>query len=59
MIGDRWGLIELEGDDALKCHSCDGHIRNQRVHILLNVDGEVEEVMCDFCCNEKQKEKRI
>lgn len=56
---ERWGLIELEGDETLKCHSCDGCIRNQRVHILLNVDGEVEEVMCAFCWKEKQKEKRI
>lgn len=54
-MGEKWGWIELVEDETLRCHSCYESIHKQRMHLYVNVDDEIEEVMCDICWNKKEK----
>ena len=49
-MDEKWVLIEIDGDEILRCHSCYEGIHDQNVHLHLNVDDEVDEVMCVSCC---------
>jgi hypothetical protein len=56
-MGERWVLIFVGNDEILRCNSCDTYLHNQKVHLYLDdVNDEIDEVMCDTCWKEKQKE---
>ncbi len=55
-MSERWVSIKLVEDETLRCHSCHERIGNQKVHLYIDVNNEIEEVMCDTCWKEKQKE---
>ena len=55
-MSERWVLIELKEDEILICNTCDGYLHNHRVHLYIGVDNEIDEVMCNTCWKEKQKE---
>ena len=55
-MGERWVSIKLVGDDSLRCQSCHECIDNQKVHLYIDVNDEIEEIMCNVCWKEKQKE---
>lgn len=52
-MGERWVLIELKEDEILICNSCDGYLHNQKVHLYIDVNDEIEEVMCETCWKEE------
>lgn len=55
-MGGQWVLIQLTETETLKCISCGTYIYIQKVHLYLNVNGEIEEVMCSTCWKRNQKE---
>jgi hypothetical protein len=48
-MGEKWVLIFLGNDEILRCNSCDEYQHNQKVHLYLNVDDEIDTVVCDSC----------
>jgi hypothetical protein len=54
-MGERWVLIRLSGDETLRCHSCYNSAQ-QKAHLYIDVNDEIEEVMCDTCWKKNQKE---
>lgn len=57
-MGERWVSINLCAEESLRCHSCYESAHNQKVHLYLNVDDEIDEIMCDSCWKDQEgKEK--
>jgi len=54
-MGEKWVHIKLSGDETLRCHSCCAYVHNQIVPLYLNVNDEIEEVICSTCWKENQK----
>jgi hypothetical protein len=54
-MGEKWVWIELVEDETLRCLSCCESRHKQRMHFYVNVDDEIEEVMCDSCWNKTEK----
>jgi hypothetical protein len=53
-MGERWASIILCADESLRCHSCYENAHNQKVHLHLNVDDEIDEIMCDSCWKDQE-----
>lgn len=54
-MGERWVQIELVEDETLRCRSCLENIQEEKVHLYINVNDEIEEIMCDACWKKNQK----
>jgi len=53
---EEWVTCQFIGREAIECDKCSGLIKNQRVHMYVNVDNEIEEVLCEECWKaEKEK----
>jgi len=52
---EEWVTWILFGRDVVVCDNCSGSINNQRVHMYVNVDNEVEEVLCEECYKSRRK----
>lgn len=46
---EEWVTIILRKGDALVCSMCGKVIENQQVHMYVDVDYEIEEVLCEEC----------
>jgi uncharacterized CHY-type Zn-finger protein len=55
MIG-QWGILHLKRRDALVCYKCYKTIEDQKVHMYINVDFEIDKVMCENCWKTAQEE---
>jgi phage FluMu protein Com len=56
-MSEKWALYYLYEDETLRCTSCSKYLRGQTVHLYINVDDEIDEVKCDACWKEDQKEE--
>ena len=52
---EEWVTFLLCGRDSLVCEKCSGAISNQKVYMYLNVDHEIEEVVCAKCYKSERK----
>jgi hypothetical protein len=57
-MGERWVLIWLVRDESLRCHSCSESISKEEAHLYIDVDDEIEEVMCDKCWSKNKREMK-
>lgn len=48
-MSEEWVTFVLFGRDTLRCENCSGLLDSQKVYLCLNVDHEVEEVLCAEC----------
>ena len=48
-MGERWVTLRLRWGEALICHKCYKTIEDQEVHMYVNVDHEIDEVICEMC----------
>jgi NifU-like protein involved in Fe-S cluster formation len=55
-MSEKWALFHLHEDATLECTSCNRDLCGQTVHLYINVDDEIEDVMCDMCWKKNQKE---
>jgi uncharacterized Zn-finger protein len=55
-MGERWCWILLKGDDTLICSYCDKPLHNQKVHIYLDVEDSLDDIMCEACFKKEQRE---
>ena len=55
-MGERWVTFALGDDETLRCSSCSKYLHDQEVHIYLDVNDQLDEVMCE-CCWKKEGEK--
>jgi hypothetical protein len=55
-MSEKWVSIELDLNELLHCRSCREDICEEQMHLYINVDDEVEDILCDRCWKKKQKE---
>lgn len=55
-MGERWVSIILTEHETLRCELCGTYMYEQRMHLYLDVDDEIDEVLCDTCWKKNQKE---
>ena len=53
---EEWVILRLFGKDTLVCGNCSGALTHQKVHMHLNVDREIEEVLCAGCYKSRREE---
>jgi len=51
---EEWVTLLLRGHDALVCDKCCRITENQLVRMYMNVDSEIEEVLCEECWEKEQ-----
>ena len=56
---EDWVTCQFIGREAIECDKCSGLIKNQRVHMYVNVDNEIEEVLCEQCWMKVKEEEKI
>jgi hypothetical protein len=55
-MGEKWVTLCLVDDEILTCQSCLENMQEENVHLYVNVNDEIEEVMCDTCWSKDQRE---
>lgn len=54
-MGERWVTFEMKEDEILRCFSCDLRLSHQKVHLYLNVNDELDDVLCEACFKKVQE----
>lgn len=49
----RWVSLRLQGNEILKCFSCDKNLRGQKVYLYLHANDRLSDVLCGTCWREK------
>ena len=52
---EEWVTWILFGKDIVVCDKCLNAINNQRMHLYVNVDNEIEEVLCEECWRSSER----
>jgi hypothetical protein len=55
-MGEKWVLKYVYEEETLVCTSCTRYLRGQTVHLYINVDDEVEDILCDLFWKKNQME---
>jgi hypothetical protein len=53
-MGERWVTLKLVEDETLRCESCSSYLHDQKVHLYLEVDDELVEILCDTCWKKEE-----
>ena len=54
---EEWPTDVLGGGETLISGRCYGQLYSQKVHMYVNVDRELEEVLCEGCWEIAQEEE--
>ena len=55
---EEWLTFRINKEELLQCDRCSGWLRNQEVYVYVNVDRELEEVLCENCWKIVQEEEK-
>ena len=55
---EEWVTLYVYGDGTLECHKCRVYLKHQKAHMYVNVNHEIEEVLCEKCWEEEEEVKK-
>ena len=55
-MSERWVTFDIGDNETLRCTSCSKYLHDQKGHLFLDVDDELDDIMCECCWREDQKE---
>jgi hypothetical protein len=55
---EEWVTLYVYGNGTLECHKCRVYLKHQKAHMYVNVDHEIEEVLCEKCWKSEEEVKK-
>ena len=48
-MSEQWVTLIIDEDETIRCSQCQGYLHNQKVHLYVEADQEIEEILCEKC----------